>query len=98
MSLLSPLLENAVTASPDSKEIKLQVSQSDKMITIVLENECMIVPQIKDLKKGGFSSKKNHIGTGLETVHHFLVLLKGKELQISIDKNIVKFIINIPAK
>lgn len=98
MSLLSPLLENAVTASPDSKEIKLQVSQSDKMITIVLENECMIVPQIKDLKKGGFSSKKNHIGTGLETVRHFLVLLKGKELQISIDKNIVKFIINIPAK
>lgn len=98
MSLLSPLLENAVTASPDSKEIKLQVSQSDKMITIVLENECMIVPKIQDLKKGGFSSKKNHIGTGLETVRHFLVLLKGKELQIFIDKNIVKFIINIPAK
>ena len=98
MSLLSPLLENAVTASPDGKEIKLQVSQSDKTITIVLENECVIVPQIQDLKKGGFSSKKNHIGTGLETVRHFLVLLKGKELQISIDKNIVKFIINIPAK
>lgn len=98
MSLLSPLLENAVTASPDGKEIKLQVSQSDKMIAIVLENECVIAPQIQDLKKGGFSSKKNHIGTGLETVRHFLVLLKGKELQISIDKNFVKFIINIPAK
>ncbi|MDE5822613.1 MAG: GHKL domain-containing protein [Paramuribaculum sp.] len=98
MSLLSPLLENAVTASPDGKEIKLQVSQSDKTITIILENECAIVPQIQDLKKGGFSSKKNHIGTGLETVRHFLVLLKGKELQISIDKKIVKFIINIPAK
>ena len=98
MSLLSPLLENAVTASPDGKEIKVQVFQSDKTITIVLENECVIVPQIQDLKKGGFSSKKNNIGTGLETVRHFLVLLKGKELQISIDKSLIKFIINIPAK
>lgn len=98
MSLLSPLLENAVTASPDGKEIKVQVSQSEKTITIVLENECLIVPQIQDLRKGGFSSKKNHIGTGLETVRHFLVLLKGKELQISIDKSLIKFIINIPAK
>lgn len=98
MSIVSPLLENAVTASPDGKEIQLEVSQSDKWINIVIENECSRVPKLDDLKTGGYSSKKDHLGTGLETVRHFLVLLGGKELQISIEKKIIKFTLNIPTK
>ena len=98
IAILSPLLENCVTASPDGKEIRLNISQSDKYITLVLENECLAVPKITDLKKVGYSSKKDHTGTGLDTVRHFLSLLRGRELQISIDKNMVKFTINIPIK
>lgn len=98
MSIVSPLLENAVTASPDGKEIQLKVSQHDKWINIIIKNECTKVPNLDDLKIGGFSSKKNHLGTGLETVRHFLVLLGGKELQISIENKIIKFTLNIPTK
>lgn len=97
-SIVSPLLENAVTASPDGKEIQLSVSQSDKLISIVIENECSVVPKLEDLKKGGYSSKENHLGTGLETVRHFLVLLGGKELQISIENINIKFTLHIPTK
>ena len=41
----------------------------------------MNVPQhlkISDLKTLGYSSKEGHIGTGLNTVRHFLVLLGAK--------------------
>lgn len=98
MSIVSPLLENAVTASPDGKEIQLTVYQSDKWINIIIKNECSITPKLDDLKTGGYSSKKNHLGTGLETVRHFLVLLGGRELQISIENNHIKFTLNIPLK
>ncbi len=98
MSFISPLLENAVTASPDNKEIRLSVSRQDEWTNITIENECATTPKISDLKTLGYSSKEGHIGTGLNTVRHFLVLLGGKELQISTDKNNIKFKINIPVK
>ena len=98
MSFISPLLENAVTASLDNKEIRLSVSRQDEWTNITIENECATTPKISDLKTLGYSSKEGHIGTGLNTVRHFLVLLGGKELQISTDKNNIKFKINIPVK
>lgn len=96
MSMLSPLLENAVTASPDGKEIKIQVSQSDKMITIVLENECVNVPQIQDLKKGGFLQKR--IIQELDLNSSSFPCPVERQRTSNIDKSLIKFIINIPAK
>ena len=98
ISIISPMLENAVDASPDGREISLVVSQQDNSINIILENECTIPPKLSDLKTIGFSSKEGHIGTGLNTVRHFLVLLGGKELQISINQNKIQFTLNIPIK
>lgn len=98
MSVVSPLLENAVAASPVNSEIKVNISNTDYMINIILENECESAPQLSDLQKNGYSSKKDHIGTGLETVRHFLTLLGGKELDISIDNNIIKFSLQFPSK
>lgn len=98
MSIVSPLLENAVTASPDGKDIQLNVFQSNQWINIIMINECSIVPQLDDLKTGGYSSKKNHLGTGLETVRHFLVLLGGKEMKISIENKHIEFNLKFPTK
>lgn len=98
MSFISPLLENAVTASPDHKEIRLSVSRQNEWANIVIENECVTTPKISDLKTLGYSSKEGHIGTGLNTVRHFLALLGGKELQVSTDENNIKFSIAIPVK
>lgn len=98
MSFISPLLENAVTASPDNKEIRLSVSRQNEWANIIIENECITTPKMSDLKTLGYSSKEGHIGTGLNTIRHFLVLLGGKELQISTYKNNIKFTITIPVK
>lgn len=98
MSIISPLLENAITASPPNSEIKLSVITNGKSITIILENECIEVPDISNLKKVGYSSKEAHIGTGLETVRHFLSLLEGNELEISLNNNVIKFTLQFPLK
>ena len=98
MSVVSPLLENAVAASPVNSEIKVYISHTDSIINIILENECENVPLLSDLHKNGYSSKKDHIGTGLETVRHFLTLLGGKELDISLDNQIIKFSLQFPSK
>lgn len=98
LSIVSPLLENAVTATPINKEILLTIKKSGEYIKISIQNECINVPRISDLEKNGYSSKKDHQGTGLATVRHFLVLIKGKELQIEVNGNIVKFVVLIPQK
>lgn len=98
MSVVSPLIENAVAASPVNSEIKVNISHADSMINIILENECENAPLLSDLYKNGYSSKKDHIGTGLETVRHFLTLLGGKELDISLDNQIIKFSLQFPSK
>lgn len=98
MSIISPLLENAVTASPSDSEIKLSVAKNGNWINIKLENECTEVPDISKLKKVGYSSKKDHIGTGLETVRHFLSLLDGKELGIVLNNNVITFTLQFPLK
>ena len=98
MSVISPLLENAVTASPVNSEIKVNVSNTGSSINITLENECETVPLLSNLQKVGYSSKNDHIGTGLETVRHFLTLLGGNDLDIFLDNKTIKFSLQIPSK
>lgn len=98
MSLISPLIENAVAAVPQGETITLTVDCNDDKVRIIIENPCINTPNLSDLHKVGFSSKEGHIGTGLETVRHFLNLLDGEELDISIDRNIIKFSLKFPRK
>lgn len=98
MSIISPLLENAVAAAPNKTDINLHVYIRDKYIHITVENECNEIPVLSNLNKAGYSSKESHIGTGLETVRHFLTLLSGEELNISLNKNVIKFSLKFPSK
>ncbi len=98
MSIISPLLENAVTAAPIDSEIKLNISKTATTINIKLENECTEVPILSNLQKVGYSSKDAHIGTGLETVRHFLVLLGGSELEMSLNDSTIIFSFQVPLK
>lgn len=98
MSIISPLIENAVAATPHGESISLAVECIDGKVQITIENACIKTPNLSDLHKVGFSSKEGHIGTGLETVRHFLNLLDGDELAISIDNNLIKFALQFPLK
>jgi signal transduction histidine kinase len=97
-SIISPLLENAVCASPDNTEVRLDIKSVEAETKITIENESIQTPKVSDLQTSGFSSKENHYGTGLETVRHFLNLLKGRNLQVDVINNIVKFVLYIPCK
>lgn len=98
MSIISPLLENAVAASPANSEIKVVVANIESNINISLENECIKTPILSNLEKVGYSSKIDHIGTGLETVRHFLTLLGGDKLKFSLDNKIIRFSLKFPGK
>lgn len=96
MSLVSPLLENAVTASPEEKEIVIDIGIKEDCIEMSISNFCNQVPKESDLQTSGYSSKPNHIGTGLDTVRHLLSLIGGKELKSTISKNNIRFTIQLP--
>lgn len=84
ISILMPLLENAIVASPKGSLIKLY-QQND--LEFIIENKCTPPPNLKDLNTQGYSSKDGHKGTGLMIVRHLLGIKKQGALSIAVDKN-----------
>lgn len=68
MSTLLPLLENAVVASKEKSTIQIV----EKENTILISNTYIKNVEVNDIMKNGFSTKKEHIGTGLFIVRHLL--------------------------
>lgn len=95
ISILSPLLQNAVTASPDSELVTIEgvIINGKKQIRVI--NKCDHAPDNNALDKIGYSSKQNHEGIGLETVRTLLKLSKYGTLSHTVNKNIVTFTINL---
>ena len=95
ISILSPLLQNAVTASPDSELVTIEgvIINGKKQIRVI--NKCDHAPDNNALDKIGYSSKQNHEGIGLETVRTLLKLSRYGTLSHTVNKNIVTFTINL---
>ena len=71
MSLIMPLLSNAVTASEDSSTI--EIIESNGIIRI--SNTYINDVDIALFEKDGYSSKPNHYGLGFTTVHENLLTI-----------------------
>lgn len=84
ISILMPLLENAVVASPKDSTIKLYQPND---LEFIIQNKCTPPPNIRDLNTQGYSSKDGHKGTGLMIVRHLLGIKKQGTLSIVIEKN-----------
>lgn len=84
ISILMPLLENAVVASPKDSTIKLYQPND---LEFIIQNKCTPPPNIRDLNTQGYSSKDGHKGTGLMIVRHLLGIKKQGALSIVIEKN-----------
>lgn len=85
VSLLLPLLENAIQAAPNDTEITIAFNDNDNIITI--SNICINTPTLTDLETPGYSSKENHKGTGIMIVKNLLSVKNRGILKTTIDNN-----------
>lgn len=92
MSLIMPLLSNAVTASEDSSTI--EIIESNGIIRI--SNTYINDVDIALFEKDGYSSKPNHYGLGLYTVRHLLASRKLGKMKCQKENN--RIIFEIPIK
>lgn len=92
MSLIMPLLSNAVTASKDSSTI--EIIESNGMIRI--SNTYLKDVDITLFEKDGYSSKPGHYGLGLYTVRHLLASRKLGNMKCQKENN--RIIFEIPIK
>lgn len=92
MSLIMPLLSNAVTASKDSSTI--EIIESNGIIRI--SNTYIKDVDITLFEKDGYSSKPDHYGLGLYTVRHLLASRKLGKMKCLKENN--RIIFEIPIK
>ena len=91
MSLIMPLLSNAVTASEDSSTI--EIIESNGIIKI--SNTYINDVDIALFEKDGYSSKPDHYGLGLYTVRHLLASRKLGKMKCKKENNRIIFEIPI---
>ncbi len=85
LAILLPLLENAIKASPPSAKISLINKRSDSEIVLVIQNESINTPSVKQLNTPGYSSKRNHKGTGLQIVRHLVKEQNKGSIEFDVD-------------
>ena len=92
MSLLMPLLSNAVTASKDLATIELLESNGIIRISNTYQSDV----DISLFETDGYSSKPDHYGLGLYTVRHLLASRRLGKMKCLKENN--RIIIEIPIK
>lgn len=96
LTLLQPLVQNAIYASPVNGVVKLFFEQSNDRYTIKIVNQVAgVMPTLKDLNTMGYSSKAGHSGIGIQTVRNQLRMLGEDELTFELDRNTVTAVINL---
>lgn len=97
ISIILPLIENAVVASPDEDNLDIRCLFTKEGTSYIVEiyNYFLDKPDLKNLKTQGYSSKENHKGSGLMIVRHLVQSKKGK-LDIDIYENSILFKITLP--
>lgn len=84
VTLILPLLENAIQAAPNNTEIKIDFDES--MDSICISNLCETMPNLEDLNKPGYSSKEDHKGTGIIIVKNLLSIKDRGFLETTTDE------------
>ncbi len=95
LTLLQPLVQNAIYASPADGVVKIYFEKSNIKIVNQVVGE---MPTLKDLNTMGYSSKAGHSGIGIQTVRNQLRLLGEGELIYELDNNTVTAVLNLKKK
>lgn len=85
ISIILPLLENAIQAAPSNTEIEIVFDTKNG--TICIKNLCEKVPDLTDLNTYGYSSKEDHKGMGIMIVRNLLSIKSRGQLVTAIENN-----------
>lgn len=97
-SLILPLLENAVESSKEHTIIEVAFSDIDNRNIVRIINEPEALPGGNEIYAQGYTTKKDHEGTGLTSVKHLLSAYQGASLEHSHDSKMVTFTISLPGR
>ena len=97
-ALILPLLENAVESNKEGKLITIKHSQTAEKNQLLIINEPQEEPGGDEIYEQGFTTKKNHEGTGLTSVRHLLTAHQGAGLKHKFKSNLITFTVTLPRR
>jgi K+-sensing histidine kinase KdpD len=90
VSLLLPLIENAVDASPEGAQLSVRGRVGERNFNVEIENATNAPPQSDQIYENGFTTKDKHEGTGLSVVQYLLSAQRGASIShVSTDDSVV---------
>lgn len=99
LTLLQPLIQNAIYASPDDGKVKIMYkSEDDNIVLKVVNKVAGTLPSLKELNTIGYSSKENHKGIGIQTIRNQLRLMDAKALSYQLDDDTITAVILLKRK
>lgn len=90
-------MQNALVAAPKDTEVLISyIGKVEGFICLEISNYSKNeVPTVEQLNTTGFSSKRNHIGIGIQSVRNLLSLVKGSSLTYQVKSNEIKVTIKL---
>jgi len=95
LSLLLPLLENAIESAVSKSNIEISYEKQENVIKLIVTNTPTSLPKTNEIYESGFTTKKNHEGLGLSTVKHLLESQHNSKLEHIIKDKNLSFIITL---
>lgn len=96
LTLLQPLVQNAIYASPDNSEVKIVFVAEAKRYFFRITNKVeTMMPTMDELNTIGYSSKEGHEGLGIQTVRNQLRMMDAVDLSYQLGKDTVTAIIEL---
>lgn len=97
-ALVLPILENAIESNKQDMGVTVNFLQEGDKNKILIINEPQNEPGGDEIYEQGFTTKKNHEGTGLTSVRHLLSAYQGASLQHSFKSQLATFTITFPRR
>lgn len=96
--LVENLLKNAIEASHDNSEIKIQFSNSSSMVVLEIENTGTVPESIQDNFFDKFSTAEKETGSGIGT-HSARLMARAQsgDIELECGENTTKLIVTLPS-
>ena len=96
LSILAPLIENAIEASPEGEDVSIAFVPDESKIVFNVKNKFLGDPPGAQSFAPGASTKDGHEGMGLSTVRRLVEARREGIVSCAVDGQTVSFSIEIP--
>ena len=98
LSILAPLVENAIEASPGGERVKVSFVPNEDSIVFTITNRYLGDPPSLESFVPGTSTKQDHEGMGLATVKRLVDAHRNGDVSYSVDHGSTTFTVRLPRR